>query len=607
MQPNRLGLGMRPPLPSYGQGPSMSALAQQQQMQYMPPQKTATLFVGSISGGITDAFMNQLLTACGPINSFKRLITPANKPQGFGFAEFVDPDGALRALQLLNGVELPALEDGCANKKLLVKADEKTKLFLDAHSAQKITTDAEEGLIKQAKAKIDGYVADINRISQDAANSGLLDKEKYVIPPHLHDLQESDLPETQRGLVISEIAQFRERAAKREREKMRDVQASIPTMMAPSGPKAREWGKPSQSPTPGPPSKQANGKGPQGYNKPVGFVREEASRSHDDDRSSRLQKSDEELEAERKEARRREEENSFRDRERRYEPRERTRIQTIERSIARDRAQKEAEEKDRVEMRARLDVWDDDESDELFYVDRARWRQVRARRLEAEEANDAKSRRIEEQEAEYLRKESEDFLARQMDEMNALAEEQRKAGLLLDDGAPVRLNVSLAPAPAKDAASKEKATVFGQEEEEDDGLKKRKAPLVKLDFSAAESSEKTLERLEKIKLSVPHDKESLFKAKVRWDGLSDSVIDKKFEPLIKRQMTKYLGEMEEDDLIMFVLEHLKDHKSPQKLVEGLEAVLEEEAVDFTISIWRQIIFESMAYGEGILTEKMMVD
>ena len=58
--------------------------------------------------------------ACGPISSFKRLITPANKPQGFGFAEFQDPDGALRAMTLLNNVELPALEDGCVNKKLLV-------------------------------------------------------------------------------------------------------------------------------------------------------------------------------------------------------------------------------------------------------------------------------------------------------------------------------------------------------------------------------------------------------------------------------------------------------------------------------------------------------
>jgi RNA-binding protein 25 len=64
MIPNRLGLGLRQPLPSYGQGPSMQALAQQQQMQYMQPPKTATLFVGSISGGITDAFLNQLLGVC---------------------------------------------------------------------------------------------------------------------------------------------------------------------------------------------------------------------------------------------------------------------------------------------------------------------------------------------------------------------------------------------------------------------------------------------------------------------------------------------------------------------------------------------------------------
>jgi hypothetical protein len=60
------------------------------------------------------------LQACGPLRSFKRLITPANKPQGFGFAEYEDPESALRAMDLLQGVELPALEDGCANKKLLV-------------------------------------------------------------------------------------------------------------------------------------------------------------------------------------------------------------------------------------------------------------------------------------------------------------------------------------------------------------------------------------------------------------------------------------------------------------------------------------------------------
>ncbi|KAG6810114.1 hypothetical protein H0H92_013256 [Tricholoma furcatifolium] len=609
--PNRAGLGLRPPLPSYGQGPSMSALAQQQQMHFVPPQaqKQTTLFVGSISGGITDAFLNRLLS---------RLITPANKPQGFGFAEFEEPDGALRAMTLMNGIELPALEDGCANKKLLVKADEKTRAFLDAYQSQRMATNTDDAATAQSKAKLDELVAEINKMSQDAANNGLIDKERYVIPPHLHDLQEADLPETQRGLVISEIAQFRERAAKREREKMRDVRESIPNLSAPSGPKVREWGKPqnqqpppSQAAAPSPQvrKEQGYGKGAQGYNKPVGFVKAEDGGAGDSAQpAAGKPKTDEELEEERKEARRRDEEVSFRDRERRYEPRERTRIAGLERAIARERATQEAEDRQRIEMRERLHIWDDDESDETFYdAFSARWRHVRARRLEAEEAADAKSRRYEEQEAENLRRESEDFLARQMDEMQALVEEQRKAGLLLDDGAPVKLNVSLTAAQQKEAAPKEKATVFGQEEDEEEATKKRKAPLVKLDFSVAESSEQMKERLERIRQSVPNDKDTLFKSKVRWDGLSDVIIDRKFEPLVKRLMIKYLGEMEEEDLIMFVLEHLKDHKGPQKLVEGLEAVLEEEAVELTVSVWRQVIFESMAYNDGLLTDRMLVD
>lgn len=58
------------------------------------------------------------------------------------------------------------------------------------------------------------------------------------------------------------------------------------------------------------------------------------------------------------------------------------------------------------------------------------------------------------------------------------------------------------------------------------------------------------------------------------------MLDRKFEPLIKRLMTKYLGDMEEEDLILFVLEHLKDHKPPQKLVEGLEPVSSTLHLDY---------------------------
>jgi RNA-binding protein 25 len=177
-------------------------------------------------------------------------------------------------------------------------------------------------------------------------------------------------------------------------------------------------------------------------------------------------------------------------------------------------------------MRARLHIWDDDESDELFYTDRARWRTQRSRRLAAEEAADNEMRTYEAREAENLRIESEAFLARQMDELQALAEEQRKAGMLLDDGAPVRLNVSLAPAGLKadSGAGKEKAPahgVFGVEDEEEEATRKRKVPLQLLDFSASNDSVKAKERLEHIRASVPKERESLFKSKVRWDAVTE--------------------------------------------------------------------------------------
>lgn len=170
---------------------------------------------------------------------------------------------------------------------------------------------------------------------------------------------------------------------------MRDVRESIPSLVnAPSGPKQRDWGKPPSAPSASGKT-QGLGKGSQGYGKPVGFVKaEDANAAKDPVRGDKLvTKTDEELEAERKEQRRQEEEVSFKDvcwsaffpsayvhyflqRELRYEPRERARIANLDRAILRDRQQKEKEEKDRIEIRDRLDIWDDDESDEMFYVDR---------------------------------------------------------------------------------------------------------------------------------------------------------------------------------------------------------------------------------------------
>lgn len=226
------------------------------------------------------------------------------------------------------------------------------------------------------------------------------------------------------------------------------------------------------------------------------------------------------------------------------------------------------QERDGAEMRERLHVWDDDESDELFYTDRyafqtvagrtippapsganevftlsTRWRATRARFLKSERAADERSRAIEERQAEHLRQESESFLAKQMEEMQSLADEQRKAGLLLEDGAPVKLSIASAAqagGTTGDAAQAKSATtaapkrsginlgakppvagVFGAEEEDDDDpMVKRKAQLVKIDFGGFEADSKK-DRLEKLRASIKSDQDSLFKAKIRWDGITD--------------------------------------------------------------------------------------
>ncbi|QRV78825.1 RNA recognition motif protein [Ceratobasidium sp. AG-Ba] len=612
-----MGLGLRAPMPNYQQPQAPAAGGGGPVLN-----KATTLFVGSISPGISDSFLTSLFAACGPLRSFKRLQTPAGKPQAFGFAEFEEPDAVSRALQLLDGRLLPSLEGG-PPKKLSVKADQKTQGFLKTYEEQRMQSSDDEVAKMTSETLIGSLIAALTDPSalpqQDQLNN---QKDDIVIPPHLQDLQEQDLPEEQRGLVLSEISLFRERSARRDRPPQ-----VVAAQQARGG---RQWGQGQgdrdrdrerererererdwerdrerereQKERENEKAGESHGLG----NKPVGFVKESGAPA-----GNAPLKTDEEREKERLDARRREEDNSFRDRERRYEPRERQRIAAIERQMQRERGLARAEEKDRQELGQRLAEWDDDQSDEPFYVDRARWRQTRARFLASETAADDQSRALEARQAEHLRLESEAFLARQMDELRALAEEQRKAGLLLDDGAPVQLAISAIkkeekkeekPAP-KPVAPK---VVFGAEDDEDLGARRRRGQLVKLDFEAAEK-ERIVERLHKVRDSVPKNAEALWKAKVKWDALTDAVVDNKILPLATKKLVEYLGELDDDDMVVFIVDHVKGRKPPQELVEALEPVLVEEATDLVLAIWRQVVFESGCYGEGLESGQNFVD
>jgi RNA-binding protein 25 len=113
--------------------------------------KATTIFVGSIAPGITDDTLRDLLNvsapvgwadiqACGPLHELKRVSGASGKPQAFGFASFESPEVVMRCIRCLNGVELPDMtpegrRDRKPAKPLVVKADEKTREFLDEFEA----------------------------------------------------------------------------------------------------------------------------------------------------------------------------------------------------------------------------------------------------------------------------------------------------------------------------------------------------------------------------------------------------------------------------------------------------------------------------------------
>lgn len=173
---------------------------------------------------------------------------------------------------------------------------------------------ADNAQAADAKTKIDQIVEDIKKKADEGTGSG--SKEKYVIPPHLHDLQEAELPEAQRGLVISEIALFRERAAKREREKLRDEQERGRALgiSSPYGGKGSPASGSNKAPVNAPsgPKGRGVGSGQQGYGKAPAFVQSQ-SQSQSRTSQAEAEKTDEQKEQDRKDARMRDENESFRD------------------------------------------------------------------------------------------------------------------------------------------------------------------------------------------------------------------------------------------------------------------------------------------------------
>ncbi|GFH13274.1 uncharacterized protein HaLaN_09124 [Haematococcus lacustris] len=140
-----------------------------------PVEKSTMVSVGKIAPSVDNAVMHTLLGACGAVKSWKRAEDPETKVlKGFGFCEFQEAEGVLRAIRLLNGFKV----DG---QELVIKGNSATQRYVEQYEADKLARRAKEAAARVEAAKKkqeEGEVLDDKTVEAEAAGLGKEDEEK---------------------------------------------------------------------------------------------------------------------------------------------------------------------------------------------------------------------------------------------------------------------------------------------------------------------------------------------------------------------------------------------------------------------------------------------
>ncbi|KAF9116243.1 hypothetical protein BGX27_004094 [Mortierella sp. AM989] len=667
------------------------------------PDKMNTLFIGSIAPGINNIAMEKLLKTTGNLVKWKRVQDPTSHQwKAFGFAEYADADSLLRTLRVLGqdgqqpkgekpvGLELTAMDGSGIVKALLVKADEKTRQFLDQYEESRPRTihDTEKDKVALVNAnKIiqkmkDGTLdtSEPEQRSDDKEDSNTAE-DNMSKKTEDQDTGETEVSEEQKELIARELNFFRERAALKEKEKReeeekaerqrakhqrdRDNSSQSGNSSHRTAGRERAWGSNSTTlgtrltefvpaggsnhtdagPTAGPPN--------------VATAATTATRIADQDPGV----DSEEEEKARQERREREQEHVYKDRERRWEQREVERMRQYEKDKVRDEEYTLEHQSTHTTMAQRFAQWNDDvereKRHEEYYRDRSRWWQRRQAFLQKEERYDALDR---EEEREELEQEAAKKAQEEAAAAAALAtpsvvdhdgdsemkdasnidstsiSAQASAGSLdLNPGVDAtilpnqptkffKLNLAANSGLLKRGGSEASsgvgtptsgfvaATEF-EYDDEDKEVKKRRVLMPfkygdddvesesKKSHSGAVNGGTELKQEEKeiiereikaLMQLIPADAQGLWNWPIQWQYVFEDnnlILTEKIQPFASKKVVELLG-VQEDELTNFVIEHIRQKKPPQELVDELRNALDNDADILVMKIWRMLIFET---------------
>lgn len=131
----------------------------------------------------------------------------------------------------------------------------------------------------------------------------------------------------------------------------------------------------------------------------------------------------------------------------------------------------------------------------------------------------------------------------------------------------------------------------GQEELDANGQPRKHKPLTRLDGPPAGEVKLKDDEMRRLIQQVPTDKAKAFAYEIDWQSVHEhNIIEKKLRPWVKKKVTEYLG-AEEQGMIEFIMRKVGSHTHPDSILAELEGFLDEEAENFTLKMWRMLIFE----------------
>jgi RNA-binding protein 25 len=104
--------------------------------------------------------------------------------------------------------------------------------------------------------------------------------------------------------------------------------------------------------------------------------------------------------------------------------------------------------------------------------------------------------------------------------------------------------------------------------------------------------------VKKLVESIPTDREELFNFQIDWDQLDQNLMDKRIKPWVNRKIVEYIGE-EEQTLNEFICSKILVRVKPDKILDDVKVILDDEAELFVKKMWRLIVYETESKRLGL--------